>query len=200
MEASATGSWSGDFEGGRRQSRRRNKIGGLWQRQLDGETGGGNAWKLKPLEAAAEVLKRPGGSLGGATKQEHRSEAFGRGSWTERRHPLEAAAEVLKGTGGSLRRNKAGAQIGGLWQSQLDGETGRGTAWKLRATGSCSEGFEGGRWQSRRRNKAGAQIGGLWQGVERRMGAVGDGFRLLTGPSGSLGTEWVLQGAAERGT
>ena len=80
MEARATGSCSGGFEGGRRQSRRRNKIGGLWQRQLDGETGGGTAWKLKPLEAAAEVLKGAGGSLGGGTKQERRPlvEAAGR--------------------------------------------------------------------------------------------------------------------------
>ena len=58
---------------------------GQLDRELDGETGGGTAWKLEPLEAAAQVLKGAGGSLGGATKQEHRSEAFGRGSWTQKR-------------------------------------------------------------------------------------------------------------------
>ena len=79
----------------------------------------------KGLEAAAEVLKGAGGSLGGATKQEHRSEAFGRGSCIG----MEA-----------------------------------------RATGSG-----------------------------KASGAAGDGFRLLTGPSGSPGTEWALQGTAERG-
>ena len=78
------------------------------------------------LEAAAEVLKGAGGSLGGATKQEHRSEAFGRGSCIG----MEAT----------------------------------------RATGSG-----------------------------KASGAAGDGFRLLTGPSGNLGTEWALQGTAERG-
>ena len=45
--------------------------------------------KLEPLEAAAEVLKGAGGSLGGATKQEHSNkagaQAFGGGSWTEKR-------------------------------------------------------------------------------------------------------------------
>ena len=111
MEARATGSCSGGFEGGRRQSRRRNKAGaqafgrGSWMKkregglhgspasgrcrrplaELDGETRGGSAWKLEPLEAAAEVLKGTGGSLGGATTQEHSSEAFGRGSWTEKK-------------------------------------------------------------------------------------------------------------------
>ena len=139
MEARAIGSCSGGFEGGRRQSWRRNKagaqIGGLWQRQLDGETGGGTAWKLEPLEAGAEVLKGAGGSLGGGTKQEHRSEAFGRdagtaGQRTGRRNGrgdcMEARATGSWSGGFEGGGKKAGAQIGGLWQRQLDGETGGG--------------------------------------------------------------------------
>ena len=106
MEARATGSCSGGFEGGRRQSRRRNKagaqIGGLWQRQSDGERG-----DCMEARARAEVLKGAGGSLGGAT----RSEAFGRGSWTEKREGDKATGSCSGGFEGgrrqSRRRNKA---------------------------------------------------------------------------------------------
>ena len=168
-------------------------------RELDGETGGGTAWKLEPLEAAAEVLK---GQAAVSEAQQSRS--------TDRR-PLAESAGRRNGKGDCMEARATGSCSGGFEGGRRQSSrstdrrplaeaagrrNGRGGCMEARATGSCSGGFEGGRWQSRRRNKAGAQIGGLWQsqldgetgrGTAWKLGPPEAAAEVLKGAGGSLG-------------
>ena len=96
MEARATGSCSRGFEAGRRH----------------------------PLEAAAEVLRGAGGSLGGATKQKRRPLVEAAGRRNGRLHGSPASGRC-RTFGRAGRRNE------------------RGDCIEATATGSCSGGFEG---------------------------------------------------------